>query len=158
MAFYDWGPELSKFLSMYLTFNSIEAFTCLKCLNTFMNCDPNKVNKQWKRGNKKYLCSKYSEAYFKKLPHPLAMQLQPSQAASVLRFAHSRGEAEALESVSSSSLSSLLWGCAYLSFAVQSHPSRDTYMLTSPVHLWNCWENTRWRIKDEVLASLQCFS
>lgn len=39
MVFYDWGLELSEFLSMCLTFNSTEVFTCLKYLNTMMNCE-----------------------------------------------------------------------------------------------------------------------
>lgn len=65
------------FLSMSSPFNSIEAFTFLKCLNTLLKCDANKVNEQRKkRSNKIYLRSNYSEAYFKKLPHLPAMQLQ----------------------------------------------------------------------------------
>lgn len=75
-----------------------------------------------KRSNKIYLCSKYSEAYFKKLSHPPIMQLQPPQAASVLKFAHANSGTEALKSVSSS-LSSLPQGHVYLSFTLHSHLS-----------------------------------
>lgn len=64
-----------------------------------------------KGSNKIYLHSKHSESYFKKLPFLPAMQLQPHQAASVLKFAHANGETEALKSVSSS-LSSLPQGHA----------------------------------------------
>jgi len=64
---------------MCLTFNSTEVFTCLKYLNTMMNCE-----QAMKKNNKMYLCNKYSEAYFNKLFHPLSLQLQLSEAATVL--------------------------------------------------------------------------
>lgn len=69
-----------------------------------------------KRSNKIYLC-KYSETYFKKLPYPPAVQVQPPQAANVLGFAHTNSETEALKYVSSS-LSSLPRGHADLSLTL----------------------------------------
>lgn len=73
-----------------------------------------------------YLRDKYPEAYFSKLFYPLSLQLQPSEAASVLWLAYADSEAKALKSAAASSLSSPPQGQAdlsCLSLTVQSQPS-----------------------------------
>lgn len=146
MVFYDWGLELSKFLSMYLTFNSIEVFTCLKYLNALMNCEQAMKKETIKRTyvintlklisvsySIHYLCSCNHQRLQVKSKHLNLLPLLPS-----LPFPRDRQ-------------------ICPVSHCAEPAIYLETSMLTSPV-LWNTWENKWLRMKCEVLALLQCFS
>jgi len=138
---------------MHLTFNSIEAFTCLKCLNALLNGDPNKKNKQWKKEAIKFTYAVDTlKPVWRSCPicqlcscNDRRLQVYSNLLILIVKLKHSN-----------------LLPLLSLPFPKDMHIrlslwvaiSLETPMLTSPILLWNSWENTWWRIKDEVLAPL----
>lgn len=119
MTCYDKNLELAKFLSMCLTFNSMKALICLKCLSALLNCDPNKVNKQWKKEVVIFALKPISRSF-------LTHWLQLAQAASILAFIHTDSDSKALISATFSP-PFLPQAHAHLFFTLHSHLSWDTY-------------------------------
>lgn len=153
MVFYDWGLELSEFLSMCLTFNSTEVFTCLKYLNTMMNCEQamKKTIKCTYVINTLKLISISCSIHFLCSCNYQRLQLYSDFLMLIVR----PNDLNLPPLLSSLSFPRDRQICP-VSHCAKPAIYLETPMLTSPV-LWNTWENTWLRIKGEVLAPLQCF-